>query len=140
MSSHITCNWDLAFDVKDGNISNCGNIILNQKHGGMSQKFSLTHRGNDYHSIDLVGTDFVLDIKENRIEAGTNVILYKYHGGDNQLWMLEPWQDAAYTFSSKADSNMVLDVDRSPNPNNLIIWKSHGGENQRFKLSGERFK
>jgi len=148
MSSHISClfNDDLVFDVQGGQkeVRNHSSIILYQKHGGSNQQFSLTYRGNGYHSIDLVGTDFVLDVEASNTNNGTNVILWKYHGGKNQLWMLEPNDSAtsnqhdAYTFRSKADLNKVLDVNRGAAPNNLIIWDFHGGENQVFKMRGAK--
>ena len=147
--SYFTCNDDLVFDVEAGNIENCGNVILYEKHGGENQQFILNYRGKGYYSIDLVGTDFSLDIEAHEISDGTNVIIYKYHGGNNQLWKLECPKNVqlsddsttltgqhahAFIFRSKADQNMVLDVDRGADPNNLIIWSFHGGENQVFKI------
>ena len=101
----------------------------------------MTDRGNGYHSIDLLGTDYVLDIEYGSTKAGTNVSLYKYHGGKHQLWYLEAkdyytTSDLdAFVFRSKANYDMVLDANRNATPNNLIIWHYHGGENQVFKIS-----
>ena len=114
------------------------NIILNEKDDRKFQKFKLTDRGRGYHSIDIVGTDSSLVIESNEINDGTEVIAYKYHGEDNQLWMVvhPDDDDSSYSFRSKADEDMALDVDRSSDPNKLIIWGYHGGENQIFNIEG----
>ena len=112
------------------------NIILNEKDDRKFQRFKLTDRGRGYHSIDIVGTDLSLTIKSNEINDGTDVVAYQYNGEDNQLWMVvyPDNDDSSYSFFSKADEEMALDVDRESDPNKLIIWGYHGGENQIFNI------
>merc|ERR1712018_237606 len=130
------CSEGNCFDVRRNEIENGTEIIFWEETGADNQKFKLTNRGDGYHSIDLVDTDFSLDIKAGAIENGTSIIIYEFHGGDNQLWKKEKHRGNHYTFRSKANEDMALDVRRGSDPNELILWDYHGGENQVFSLHG----
>ena len=123
-----------VLDVHEGDFYDRTTINVYTNFRTTNQKFKLTHRGNGYHSIDIMG--YSLDIEDNEIRSGTRVMLWRHNGGDNQLWKLDPLSSdsGSYIIRSKANENLVMDVDTSYNPDRLFIRSYTGGFRQIFEL------
>jgi beta-N-acetylglucosaminidase len=105
-------------------------------------RFKLVEDTNNkgYYTIVNLKSGLLLDIEGNSAVGGTRIIQYKQTGGNNQKWKPIANNDSSgsYTFVSKLDKNLCLDLSGSKTGDGtaLIVSRCDSGKkSQRFVIN-----
>ncbi len=103
---------------------------------GESQRWVITHLGNNEYSIVGAQSGKALDVSGWDSSDGANVQTWSYGGGANQRWILSETSDGYYRLSPDHASDKCLDVSgySSQDGANVHIWTFNWGANQQWKF------
>jgi endoglucanase len=101
---------------------------------GESQRWMVTHLGNNQYSIIGAQSDKALDVAGWNTNNQTNVQIWTYGGGDNQKWTVTATGGGYYRLTPTHAPNMCLDVSSASPADeaNVQIWTYFGGDNQQW--------
>jgi endoglucanase len=101
---------------------------------GESQRWTLTHLGNNQYTILGAQSGKALDVSGGNTGTGTNVQIWTPTGGANQKWTITSAGGGYYRLTPTHASSMCLDVKEysSNDQANVQIWTYLGGYNQQW--------
>lgn len=101
---------------------------------GESQRWVVTHLGNNEYSIIGAQSGRALDVAGWGTSEGTNVHIWTYGAAANQKWTISATGDGYYRLTPTHATSMCLDINgySSENGANMQIWSCHGGDNQQW--------
>lgn len=116
-------NTNRYLDISERSVAPSVAVVLSSQSYTPSQRFKLARDGSGYYSIVNVNSNQVLDIMGASPKNGTKVIQYPANNGNNQKWQITEHPDGSYSFVSKLNSDIYLDLSDSQagNGSNLII-------------------
>ncbi|HEX6638833.1 MAG TPA: cellulase family glycosylhydrolase, partial [Steroidobacteraceae bacterium] len=79
-------------------------------YGGNSQRWTLTHLGNNVYRIIGVGSGKALEVASTSTANGTNVDIRSYTGANNQKWTISATSGGYYRLTPVSSSGSALDV------------------------------
>jgi endoglucanase len=123
-----------ALDVASTATADGSNVHQWTYYGGNSQRWTVTHLGNNQYSIIGVQSGKALDVSGWGGSNGSNVHIWTYTGGANQKWTITATSGGYYRLTPTHATNMALDVNGSSNADgaNVQIWNYGGGNNQQW--------
>lgn len=100
----------MALDVYGGYVANETNVQIYHYHGGLGQRWRVTHDSNGNVVITSVLSGKALDVYGGQARDTSNIQIYTAHNGDGQKWKLDKKGQDTFILESLAGRNQVMDI------------------------------
>ncbi|HET9862985.1 MAG TPA: cellulase family glycosylhydrolase [Steroidobacteraceae bacterium] len=121
-------------DVQATAVADGSNVHQWTYYGGNSQRWTLTHLGNNVYRIIGAGSGKALEVSSTSTANGTNVDIRGYNGANNQKWTISATGGGYYRLTPVSSGGSALDVSgvSTADGANIHQWGWNGGNNQQW--------
>ncbi|WP_428312935.1 cellulase family glycosylhydrolase [Hydrocarboniphaga sp.] len=125
-----------ALEVASVGITDGSNVQQWSYWWGDSQRWMLTHLGNNQYSVISAKSGKALDVSGWGTGDGTNVDIWAYGAGANQKWTVSDGGGGYYRLSPTHASSKCLDVSGASTADgaNVQIWSCGTNTNQQWSF------
>ncbi|WP_116107636.1 RICIN domain-containing protein [Lewinella sp. IMCC34191] len=121
--------------IDRGSQADGANIIQFRPRDLRSQKWNLTHLGNNVYQIVNEHSGKAMDVSGISTEDGANVHQWSYVGGANQQWRLESvGDDYFHVIATHSDKCLNIEGASKSNGGNAVQWPCTTETNDDFRF------
>ncbi len=128
----------LSLEIKNGSKDLGANVQIGTWYNKNNSKniFKITYdEEDDTYAIQSTNSGSLLDVENGGTTPGTNVWQCQYNGTVAQKWKIEKNTDGSYSFKSKKNEKLYLNVAGEPKENaNIEVNNRTNKVNQKFNL------